>query len=58
MGPGPLAVGDMVYTGSRAVIFGGYNQVVLNHDTGIGRVLYGHNAKYGSYDQSFSLDGI
>jgi hypothetical protein len=23
----------MVYTGSRAVLFGGFNQVVFNHDT-------------------------
>ena len=33
MGPGPLAFADMVYTGSRAVLFGGFNQVVFNHDT-------------------------
>ena len=33
MGPGPLAGGDMVYTGSRAVLYGGYNGVVMNHDT-------------------------
>ena len=35
-GPGPLAGADMVFTGSRAILFGGYrvvnNQNVINHD--------------------------
>jgi hypothetical protein len=33
MGPGPLAIAAMVYTGSRAVLFGGYNSVAVNHNT-------------------------
>jgi hypothetical protein len=33
MGPGPLYYVDMVYTGSRAVLFGGYNNVDVSHDT-------------------------
>jgi hypothetical protein len=31
MGSGPLA--DMIYTGSRAVLFDGYNGTVVSHDT-------------------------
>jgi len=33
MGPGPLYYVDMVYTGSRAVLFGGYNNIDVSHDT-------------------------
>ena len=33
MGPGPFALADMVYTGSRAVLFGFFNNVVVSQDT-------------------------
>jgi|RhiMetdeSRZDD1v2_1073273.scaffolds.fasta_scaffold06161_9 hypothetical protein len=33
MGPGPLALADMIYTGKRAVLFGGLNGTATNHDT-------------------------
>jgi hypothetical protein len=33
MGPGPLALADMIYTGKRAVHFGGYNGTVTNQNS-------------------------
>ena len=33
MGPGAFALADMVYTGSTAVLFGGFNNVVVSQDT-------------------------
>jgi hypothetical protein len=33
MGPGPLYYVDMVYTGSRAILFGDYNNIDVSRDT-------------------------
>lgn len=33
MGPGPLALADMIYTGKRAVLFGGFNNTFTNQNT-------------------------
>ena len=45
MGPGPLALADMIYTGKRAVLFGGFNNTFTNQNTGIGKAFSGLNVK-------------
>jgi hypothetical protein len=33
MGPGPLYAADMIYTGNRAVLFGGSDGIAISHNT-------------------------
>ena len=66
MGPGPLAFADMVFTGSRAILFGDFeivnNKYVLSHGTwDCERCSVAHRwlaPQCGSCGQTWSLNGI